>query len=68
MTAGNGSVRIALDGDSDTARLLWNALFVEHGAPQFMMSKAEWAQRWQPHPNLLEAIRRFARRKDDDDE
>jgi hypothetical protein len=63
MSSGNGHLLNAVNAGDETSRLIWNALFVEHGAPQFVMSKAEWAARWRPHPNLVEAVRNFSRRK-----
>jgi hypothetical protein len=63
MSSGNGTVVAAVEAGDETSRLIMNALFVEHGAPQFVMTKEQWAARWRPHPNLVEAVRGFARRK-----
>jgi hypothetical protein len=67
MSSGNGTVAAAVEAGDETARLIMNALFVEHGAPQLVKSKAEWAARWRPPESLVEAIRNMSRRKKGED-
>jgi hypothetical protein len=68
VSVGNGHLAAAVEANDETSRLIMNALFVEHGYPQFVKSKAEWAARWRPHPKLVEAVRNFSRRKKGEDE
>jgi hypothetical protein len=48
----------------DTQRLLFNGALIDAGLGHYAISKEKW-NAWRPHPNLLEAIRGFARRKND---
>jgi hypothetical protein len=68
MSSGNGHLLNAVNAGDETSRLIWNALFVEHGAPQYVRTKEQWAARWRPPESLVEAVRNMPRRKKGEDE
>lgn len=60
----NGHLLNAVNVGDESSRLLLNAHMYEMGLARYVISKKKW-NAWRPHPNLIEAIRGFARRKND---